>query len=99
MTFQINYIPHYLKPATQRLSVYMPEGFSLSINDTHAIQRLCLYEIATFQSSDFCGLFTLDEWRGFEYMTDLTYYGGYSVESILFCVHPITLLNSLCKVW
>lgn len=57
----------------------MPEGFELNVNDTYGIQEICAYEVAAFGSSDFCSLFTLAEWQGFEYSTDLAYYGDYSV--------------------
>ncbi|KAF7973522.1 hypothetical protein HWV62_14944 [Athelia sp. TMB] len=74
----INYIPHYLQPAQRRLASYMPEGFDLNVNDTYGIQEICAYEVAAFGTSDFCSLFTLAEWEGFEYSTDLAYYGDYS---------------------
>jgi hypothetical protein len=74
----IDYIPRYLKPATARISEHLPLDFGLNVNDTYGIQEICAYEVAAFGSSDFCGLFTLEEWEGFEYSTDLAYYGDYS---------------------
>lgn len=51
------------------------------MNNTYGIQEICTYEITTLGSSDFCGLFTLEEWEGFEYSTDLAHYDNYSVRS------------------
>ena len=65
---KINHIPHYLQPARNRLAGYMPDGFNLNVNDTYGIQEICAYEVAAFGTSDFCGLFTLAEWEGFEYL-------------------------------
>lgn len=93
--FKINYIPHYLQPATTRLSTYLPEGFGLSINDTYGIQEICAYEVAAFGTSDFCSLFTLSEWEGFEYSTDLAYYGDYSV-SLAFLKFRILAADVAC---
>jgi hypothetical protein len=53
------------------------------MNDTYGIQEICAYEVAAFGESDFCSLFTLAEWEGFQYSTDLAYYGDYSVRSAM----------------
>ena len=42
------------------------------------MQSICAYENAFIGMSDFCGLFTLEEWKGFEYTLDIEYYYDYS---------------------
>jgi Histidine phosphatase superfamily (branch 2) len=72
------YIPKYLKDATARLQPYVPKGFTLTTNDTYAMQSICAYENAYIGRSDFCTLFTADEWAGFENTLDMEYYYDYS---------------------
>lgn len=72
------YVPIYLADATARLSAYTPAGFDLTVNDTYALQSICAYETAYIGSSDFCYLFTADEWAGFEQTLDIEYYYDYS---------------------
>jgi len=68
------YVPFYLANATRRMQQYAPAGFRFSINDTYAMQSICAYETAYIASSDFCKLFTEDEWAGFEQTLDIEYY-------------------------
>ena len=72
------YIPIYLKNATARLQEYAPSGFQLTTNDTYAMQSICAYESGYVGSSDFCNLFTEDEWAGFENTLDIEYYYDYA---------------------
>lgn len=72
------YVPMYLKAATARLQQHAPAGFTLNVNDTYAMQSICAYETQYIDSSDFCGLFTADEWAGFENSLDIEYYYDYS---------------------
>lgn len=74
-----SYIPRYIKPATARLQNHAPQGFELTMNDTYAMQSICAYENAYFGQgmSSFCGLFTADEWAGFENTLDIIYYFDY----------------------
>lgn len=65
------YLPKYLGPATKRLQAYVPDGLTLTYNDTYAMQSICAYETAYIGDSDFCGLFTADEWAGFENTLDM----------------------------
>ncbi|GAA97383.1 uncharacterized protein L969DRAFT_87329 [Mixia osmundae IAM 14324] len=69
-------IPQYLKDATSRLQPYSP--IPLTTNDTFAMQSIAAYEYAALGSSDFGGLFTEEEWQGFEYCLDQLYYYDYS---------------------
>ncbi|KAF7917579.1 hypothetical protein BELL_0117g00040 [Botrytis elliptica] len=72
------YLPKYLGSATKRLQKYAPSGFELTYNDTYAMQSICAYEHAYIGMSDFCGLFTEDEWAGFENTLDMIYWYDYS---------------------
>jgi Histidine phosphatase superfamily (branch 2) len=65
------YLPKYLTAATSRLQRYAPAGFTLNVNDTYAMQSICAYEYGYIGMSDFCGLFTADEWAGFENTLDI----------------------------
>lgn len=65
------YIPKYLGAATARLQKYAPPGFKFTTNDTYAMQSICAYETTYIGVSDFCGLFTADEWAGFENTLDM----------------------------
>jgi hypothetical protein len=45
------------------------------------MQSLCAYEYNYLGSSDFCSLFTEEEWQGFENTLDIQYYYDYSFGS------------------
>lgn len=74
----IAYIPRYLSNATARMQTYAPPGFIFNTNHSYAMQSICAYETAYLGDSSFCGLFTLDEWRGFEQTLNLEYFYDYS---------------------
>jgi hypothetical protein len=62
--------PLYLGAAKARFSAMLPPTVNLTEVDLYAMQALCVYEYHSLGSSDFCRLFTLDEWKGFEYLYD-----------------------------
>ncbi|KAJ5589862.1 hypothetical protein N7450_003834 [Penicillium hetheringtonii] len=66
----------YLERATQRLRQSMTGNPNWTAIDTFNLQNLCPYETVALGFSPFCSLFTWDEWLGFEYANDLSYYGG-----------------------
>ncbi|CAK3886707.1 multiple inositol polyphosphate phosphatase [Lecanosticta acicola] len=72
------YVPRYLRNATARVQKYAPQGFTFNVNDTYAMQSICAYENAYIGMSDFCNLFTQDEWAGFEQTLDIEYYYDYA---------------------
>ncbi|MCJ1456883.1 hypothetical protein MMC28_007249 [Mycoblastus sanguinarius] len=72
------YIPKYLQTATARIQQFAPSGFNFTTNDTYAMQSICAYEIGYIGMSDFCLLFTEDEWASFENTLDIEYYYDYS---------------------
>lgn len=58
------------------LSRLQPQtSLNLTIDDVKALQDLCAYESVALGYSEFCKLFTKDEWDGYEYATDLEVYG------------------------
>ena len=56
----------YLKNAVKRIQAYI-KGVTLDVDDVYAMQNLCAFETVSLGFSEFCGLFTEDEWKGFEY--------------------------------
>jgi hypothetical protein len=74
----VDYAPFYLKNATKRLSQYAPAAINFTVEDMYSMQALCTYEYLGFGTSDFCRLFTLDEWKGFEYLYDTWMYNSAS---------------------
>lgn len=58
----------------KRFSNYTPKHFKLSIKDTFAMQLLCAYETQFLGVSEFCSLFTREEWKGFEYSLDIRFF-------------------------
>jgi hypothetical protein len=42
-------------------------GFNLTIPDCLQMQLLCAFETVALGYSEFCGLFTEEEWKGFAY--------------------------------
>ena len=73
-----SYIPKYLTNATARLQQYVPSSLKLTTNDTYAMQSICAYETQYIGQSDFCGLFTAEEWAGFELTLDIEYFYDYA---------------------
>ena len=71
------YVPLYIGDATARMNTYAPDGFHFNDNDTYAMQSICAYETAYIGMSDFCNLFTENEWKGFEQTLDIEYYYDY----------------------
>ncbi|KAF2761771.1 phosphoglycerate mutase-like protein [Pseudovirgaria hyperparasitica] len=74
------WIASYLADATERLDAKI-QGFNWTIADSYAAQTLCAYETVALGYSAFCGLFTLDEWKGHEYSIDLAFTGNNMFQS------------------
>lgn len=77
------YQQRYLKAATERFRQSMTGNVNWTIEDTYTAQNMCPYETVGIGYSPFCSLFTWDEWLGFEYSLDVSYYGGFSFGSPL----------------
>ncbi|TKA83048.1 hypothetical protein B0A55_00855 [Friedmanniomyces simplex] len=75
------YVPLYIGEATARVNTFAPAGFKFNNNDTYAMQSICAYENGYIGMSDFCNLFTEQEWQAFEQTLDIEYYYDYSFGS------------------
>ena len=70
----------YLADATKRLIALAP-GFNWTVSDSYNAQSLCAYETVALGYSSFCGLFTYDEWQGYEYSVDINFAGNDGFQS------------------
>lgn len=70
----------YLADAQKRFDATAPD-FNWTITDVYNAQSLCAYEHVALGFSNFCDLFTWDEWRGYEYSIDLGFAGDYGYQS------------------
>lgn len=61
----------YLRDAQARLQKNL-QGIKLSLEDVLMMMQLCAFETTGLGYSDFCSLFTPEEWAGYEYETDLS---------------------------
>jgi hypothetical protein len=69
-----------LKNATARLAKQIT-GYNWTLTDTYSAQSLCAYETVALGYSAFCGLFTYEEWQGYEYSVDLSFAGNNAFQS------------------
>ncbi|KAF9026466.1 phosphoglycerate mutase-like protein [Hymenopellis radicata] len=71
------YVEHwaaiYLKDALARLKPQL-RGYDLTIEDIYVLQQMCAYETVALGYSKFCKLFTEEEWDGFDYALDLSFW-------------------------
>jgi hypothetical protein len=65
----------YLQPTLKRLSPLI-KGYNLTSTDLIAMQQLCAYETVALGFSEFCDVFTEDEWESYEYFIDLQFWYG-----------------------
>nr|VWO94250.1 Acid phosphatase [Ganoderma boninense] len=68
-----NWTQIYLKDTVKRLQKYI-DGFTLDVTAVSRMQSLCAYETVALGYSEFCNLFTEDEWKGYEYGLDLDFW-------------------------
>jgi hypothetical protein len=54
----------------------MTNGYNWTAANIYNVQSLCPYETVAFGYSPACGLFTGEEWQGFEYSIDLSFAGN-----------------------
>lgn len=71
--------PIYLADAVERLQKYT--NIELTPEVVYGFQALCPYESVGLGYSNFCDLFTKEEWEGFEYDLDLQFAGDYGHRS------------------
>ncbi|KAK5741631.1 hypothetical protein LTR17_003837 [Elasticomyces elasticus] len=70
----------YLKDAQARLNASSP-AFNWTLTDTYNAQSLCAYEQVALGFSNFCSLFTYQEWEGYEYSIDINFAGNNAFQS------------------
>ncbi|KDQ62133.1 hypothetical protein JAAARDRAFT_189502 [Jaapia argillacea MUCL 33604] len=63
----------YTAPIIDRFHLDVP-GFNFTASDIVAMQELCGYDTVINNHSDFCNLFSPQEWLEFEYANDLMYF-------------------------
>ena len=68
-----DWVQQYLSKAVERLQPHV-HGAQLTPDIVYGMQQLCSYDTVAFGHSDFCTLFTEDEWRGLEYSWDLKFH-------------------------
>ncbi|KAF2668320.1 phosphoglycerate mutase-like protein [Microthyrium microscopicum] len=66
----------YLANATSRINSMISGKLNFTVSDVYNMQSLCAYETVALGYSPFCGLFTYDEWQGYEYSVDINFYGN-----------------------
>ena len=52
-----------------------------TVTDSYNAQSLCAYEEVALGYSAFCGLFTYEEWQGYEYSVDISFAGNNAFQS------------------
>ncbi|GAB7352363.1 hypothetical protein MBLNU459_g2802t1 [Dothideomycetes sp. NU459] len=70
----------YLANATARIGAMAP-GFNWTVTDSYNAQSMCAYETVAYGYSAFCGLFTYEEWQGYEYSVDINFAGNNAFQS------------------
>ncbi|KAJ5817495.1 phytase [Penicillium robsamsonii] len=76
-----DFIPLFTASALTRLSSLLPSEFNLTALDIYAMMNLCPFETTALGASSFCALFTEQEWKDYDYASDLHFYGDYSFGS------------------
>ncbi|KAF2864841.1 histidine phosphatase superfamily [Massariosphaeria phaeospora] len=61
----------YLLDAHVRITEMLEGNLDWNLQDTYNAQALCSYETVGLGFSHWCGLFTYEEWEGFEYSLDI----------------------------
>ena len=67
------WIEKYTAPLITRFNKAAP-GFNFTETDVYGMQQLCGYDSVIRNRTDFCNVFTADEWLDFEYANDLMYF-------------------------
>ncbi|KAK5093445.1 hypothetical protein LTR70_004806 [Exophiala xenobiotica] len=65
----------YLANATTRFRA-LSGDYNWTVADSYNAQTLCPYETVAYGYSNWCNLFTYEEWQGFEYSIDLQFQGN-----------------------
>ena len=91
--FQVqDLIDSYLANATARLQAHV-HGAQLTPKIVYGMQQLCSYDTVAYGRSDFCPLFTEDEWRAYEYVWDQRFYYDYGAGNAVGAAMGLGWLN------
>ncbi|KAF2206081.1 3-phytase A precursor [Delitschia confertaspora ATCC 74209] len=71
----------YLVDAHSRIKGMISGDLEWTLEDTYNSQALCAYETVALGFSHWCGLFTYEEWEGFEYSLDIGFSAGVGFQS------------------
>ncbi|KAJ7239615.1 histidine phosphatase superfamily [Mycena haematopus] len=71
--FTTQWASTYLAGAQKRLAPHL-RGLELNATWLFAMQQTCAYETVALGYSAFCDLFTEEEWKGYEYSVDLSFW-------------------------
>ncbi|GHJ87932.1 hypothetical protein NliqN6_4334 [Naganishia liquefaciens] len=66
---------HYLQDAQKRLNKLI-DGYEFTILDAKDFMEMCPYETVALGYSSFCDLFTVEEWKAFQYRFDIMWWYG-----------------------
>ncbi|KAF2853444.1 phosphoglycerate mutase-like protein [Plenodomus tracheiphilus IPT5] len=66
----------YLRDAHERFTDNISGDLEWTLSDTYNAQALCSYETIALGFSHWCGLFTYEEWEGYEYALDIAFQAG-----------------------
>ncbi|PHH62251.1 hypothetical protein CDD81_7311 [Ophiocordyceps australis] len=94
---QAAWMESWATPIRSRMNEKLP-GANLTLQETVLMMDLCPFEtVATAQAnvSDFCRLFTRDEWRGYDYFQSLGKWYGYGKGNALGPTQGIGYVNEL----
>ncbi|EPQ27599.1 uncharacterized protein PFL1_04737 [Pseudozyma flocculosa PF-1] len=91
---EAHFVDRYLAEATRRLQRDV-QGATLTPMVVYGMQSLCPFDTVAFGRSDFCSLFTADEWLGFEYSYDLKFQYSYGAPSPIGHAMGLGWLNEL----
>ncbi|TFK49041.1 phosphoglycerate mutase-like protein [Heliocybe sulcata] len=67
------WLERYTAPIITRFNDAIP-GFNFTIDDIFGMQELCGYDTVIRNRTEFCNLFSAQEWLDFEYANDLMYF-------------------------
>ncbi|KAH9940793.1 phosphoglycerate mutase-like protein [Epithele typhae] len=67
------WVQKYTAPLITRFNNAAPE-FNFTLTDIVGMQQLCGYDNVIRNQTDFCNIFTAEEWLDFEYANDLMYF-------------------------
>ena len=71
----------YTAPIIARFNQEIP-GFNFTVNDVIGMQQLCGYDDVIRNRTDFCNVFSPEEWLSFEYGNDLMYFYSIGYEYV-----------------